>query len=90
MQGAANATPSKQKKGKKNADAAPAGASSVSSGVKLENVSIAKPLGLFVHYSILLFSCVHATQVLGRSSLAVSVMIHCLEAAQSCASSLLF
>lgn len=49
MQGAANASPSKQKKGKKNADAAPAGASSVSSGVKLENVSIAE-LGMSLRF----------------------------------------
>lgn len=41
MQGAASGPPSKGKKGKKGSDAAPAGASSVSSGVKLENVSTA-------------------------------------------------
>ena len=90
MQGAANASPSKQKKGKKSADAASAGASSVSSGVKLENVSIANPLGLFLRCVIPLFSCVHATEVMGRPGLAVTVMIHSPEIAQSRASSALF
>ncbi len=41
VQGGASAPASKGKKGKKGGDAAPAGASSVSSGVKLENVSTA-------------------------------------------------
>lgn len=87
MQGAANASPSKQKKGKKNADAAPAGASSVSSGVKLENVGIAE-LGLSLRFSKLLSSCVHAMEIVGRYTVAVSVMIHSSEVAQSCTSAL--